>query len=230
MTSTEESSASNDVQSPDTAQNVDNADVDKILLKAKEDLSLEIEKNNLATSKAAVGDLTLNEQEYAYEEEIIRNPYVVKGWLRYAEYKRSAPPAQLNMIYERAVKQLPGSYKLWIAYLRLRKRQVRGRCITDDAFEDVNNTFERSLVFMFKMPRVWLEYLQFLMLQKKVIRLLVLFHKCNIKRCEPFEKFNCGHDQKVLAFSLNVSNFIHESFLAPIYFTLKKSNDELSFT
>ncbi|XP_063727991.1 pre-mRNA-splicing factor SYF1-like [Symsagittifera roscoffensis] len=115
-------------------------------------------------------ELTLSEQEYAYEEEIIRNPYVVKGWLRYAEFKRNAPQAKLNMVYERAVKQLPGSFKLWMAYLRLRKQQVRGRCVTDTVFEDVNNTFERSLVFMFKMPRVWLEYLKFLMDQKKVTR------------------------------------------------------------
>ena len=112
--------------------------------------------------------LDLTEQEYGYEEEIIRNPYVVKGWLRYAEFKRSAPPAKLNLIYERAVKQLPGSYKLWNAYLRLRKQQVRARCVTDSVFEDVNNAFERSLVFMFKMPRIWLEYLKFLMDQKKV--------------------------------------------------------------
>ena len=122
-------------------------------------------------------ELTLSEQEYAYEEEIIRNPYVVKGWLRYAEFKRSAAPAKLNMIYERAVKQLPGSFKLWMAYLRLRKQQVRGRCVTDTVYEDVNNTFERSLVFMFKMPRVWLEYLKFLMDQKKVVCLFSFLSK-----------------------------------------------------
>ena len=171
----EEASASSEIANCDseTVEQLapDNDDVDKILQKAKQDLSLEVESNFTSSKKSdtCVEDLTLSEQEYAYEEEIIRNPYVVKGWLRYAEYKRTAPPSQLNMIYERAVKQLPGSYKLWIAYLRLRKRQIRGRCITDEAYEDVNNTFERSLVFMFKMPRIWLEYLQFLMLQKKVI-------------------------------------------------------------
>ena len=43
------------------------------------------------------------------------------------------------------------SYKLWYNYLKLRRRQVKGKCITDPAFEEVNNAFERSLVFMHKV-------------------------------------------------------------------------------
>ena len=43
------------------------------------------------------------------------------------------------------------SYKLWYNYLKLRRSQVRGRCITDPAYEEVNNTFERSIVFMHKV-------------------------------------------------------------------------------
>lgn len=43
------------------------------------------------------------------------------------------------------------SYKLWYNYLKLRRKQVKGKCITDPAFEEVNNAFERSLVFMHKV-------------------------------------------------------------------------------
>jgi pre-mRNA-splicing factor SYF1 len=43
------------------------------------------------------------------------------------------------------------SYKLWYNYLKLRRRQVKGRCVTDPSYEDVNNAFERSLVFMHKV-------------------------------------------------------------------------------
>ena len=43
------------------------------------------------------------------------------------------------------------SYKLWYNYLRLRRRQVKGRCINDPAIEDVNNAHERALVFMHKV-------------------------------------------------------------------------------
>lgn len=45
-----------------------------------------------------------------YEEEIIRNPYSVKCWMRYLEHKQNAPKSVLNMIYERALKELPGRY------------------------------------------------------------------------------------------------------------------------
>lgn len=54
-------------------------------------------------------------------------------------------------IYERALRELPGSYKLWHAYLIERVMAVRGRNVTDNAFEAVNNTFERALVFMHKV-------------------------------------------------------------------------------
>lgn len=72
------------------------------------------------------------------------------------------------MIYERALKELPGSFKLWYNYLKLRRSQIRGRCITDPCYEDVNNCFERSLVFMHKMPRIWMDYCTFLTDQYKI--------------------------------------------------------------
>lgn len=50
------------------------------------------------------------------------------------------------------------SYKLWSQYLKHRVNQVKDRCITDPLFEVVNNAFERALVFMHKMPRIWIEY------------------------------------------------------------------------
>ena len=43
------------------------------------------------------------------------------------------------------------SYKLWYKYLKLRRKQVRQRCVTDPAYEEVNNAFERALVFMHKV-------------------------------------------------------------------------------
>ena len=70
------------------------------------------------------------------------------------------------MLYERALKVLPGSYKLWHAYLNERRRHVRYKSPTDAALEAVNNTYERALVFMHKMPVIWLEYLKFLMRQR----------------------------------------------------------------
>ena len=57
---------------------------------------------------------------------------------------------------------IAGSYKLWYRYLRLRRQQVRGRCVTDPLHDQVSNCFERALVFMHKMPRIWMDYCSYL--------------------------------------------------------------------
>ena len=43
------------------------------------------------------------------------------------------------------------SYKLWYNYLKLRRAQVKTKCIIDPAYEGVNSAFERALVFMHKV-------------------------------------------------------------------------------
>lgn len=52
--------------------------------------------------------LCQEDDDLPYEEEIIRNPYSVKCWMRYIEFKQNGPKSTLNMIYERALKELPG--------------------------------------------------------------------------------------------------------------------------
>lgn len=117
-----------------------------------------------------MADIFFEEEDLPYEEEILRNAYSVKCWLRYVQHKKAAPKNAVNQIYERALRQLPGSYKLWYNYLRQRRQQAKGRCLSDPMYDDVNNAFERALVFMHKMPRIWLDYTQFLMDQRKVTR------------------------------------------------------------
>lgn len=81
----------------------------------------------------------------AYEESILRDPYSLAHWLNYLEFKAdtsaqnaTAPTdntphaptptpststqtrAQRWIIFERAVRVLPGSYKLWMKYLKER--------------------------------------------------------------------------------------------------------------
>ena len=130
-------------------------------------------------SKKASQDLVLEDLDLPYEEEILHHPYSVKCWLRYVEHKThtGGKGRSLNIIYERALKELPGSYKLWYNYLRLRRIQVKGKCITDQAYEDANNAHERALVFMHKMPRIWLDYCQFLMDQKLITRTRRVFDR-----------------------------------------------------
>uniref|UniRef100_A0A2K5CTL8 Pre-mRNA-splicing factor SYF1 n=1 Tax=Aotus nancymaae TaxID=37293 RepID=A0A2K5CTL8_AOTNA len=113
-------------------------------------------------------DLAFEKEDLPYEEEIMRNQFSVKCWLRCIEFKQRSPKPRLNQLYEWALKLLPCSYKLWYRYLKARRAQVKHCCVTEPAYEDVNNCYERAFVFMHKMPRLWLDYCQFLMDQGRV--------------------------------------------------------------
>ncbi|KAG6535308.1 hypothetical protein ZIOFF_000273 [Zingiber officinale] len=124
----------------------------------------------VATPTGISLDLYPGEEDLPYEEEILRNPFGLKLWWRYLIARASSPFRRRAVIYERALKALPGSYKLWHAYLRERLEAVRGRPINDPAFDSLNNTFERALVTMHKMPRIWLMYLTSLSEQRLLTR------------------------------------------------------------
>lgn len=81
------------------------------------------------------------------------------------------------MVAERAIKQMPGSYKLWILYLRLLVDQCNDRCISDPQFGAVNSTFERALCFLQKMPVVWQLYVDFIARQKLILRFREVFER-----------------------------------------------------
>jgi pre-mRNA-splicing factor SYF1 len=112
--------------------------------------------------------LDITEEDVAYEEDVSNNRYVLKSWLRYLHMKKKAPPAVRNMIYERALSFLPGSYKLWRAYLMERKSQLTNLRIDDRAYDSLINTFDRALAHMHKYPRIWIEYLSFMTSQCKI--------------------------------------------------------------
>jgi pre-mRNA-splicing factor SYF1 len=78
------------------------------------------------------------------------------------------------MLYERALIELPGSYKIWKAYLQLRasvvvegsaesRTGIRTRKLppSDPEWALVQDCFERALVFMHKFPVIWIMYLDF---------------------------------------------------------------------
>ncbi|KAF9592180.1 hypothetical protein IFM89_012674 [Coptis chinensis] len=110
------------------------------------------------------------EHDLLYEEEILRNPFSLKLWWRYLIARTGSPFKKRGIIYERALKALPGSYKLWYAYLRERLQLVRNLPITHTQYDSLNNTFERALVTMHKMPRIWVMYLTSLTQQRVLTR------------------------------------------------------------
>ncbi|KAG2184774.1 hypothetical protein INT43_000687 [Umbelopsis isabellina] len=123
--------------------------------------------------------LLITDDDVPYEEEILRNPQTLRCWLRYIEHKKNGPKNQLFLVYERCLMQLPGSYKIWKRYLDLRRAQLNGLNPIDHAeqFEAVSECYERALVLLNKMPRIWLDYCTFLTKQPCITKTRRTFDK-----------------------------------------------------
>lgn len=104
----------------------------------------------------------------------MRNYMDPQAWFRYLEQKRGSPPETIYFIYERAIKSVPGSYKLWKAYLDERSTacfqglSLSGQTSSKADFDALNCLYESCLFYMSKMPRIWLDYISFLMRQRKI--------------------------------------------------------------
>jgi len=86
-----------------------------------------------------------------FSQEIARNPFSLKSWLRYLNAKTQAKPVKRYLIYERALKFLPGSYKLWWAYLQVgvvgqgreeEEKKVTGRGVLHYGDEGEDNVID----------------------------------------------------------------------------------------
>ena len=69
-------------------------------------------------------------------------------------------------------------------FCSLRLEGVKGQCMASVGVESVNNMFERCLVFMHRMPRVWLIYCKFLMDQHKITRTRKVLFSLTLKCLE----------------------------------------------
>ncbi|RPB29386.1 TPR-like protein [Terfezia boudieri ATCC MYA-4762] len=115
----------------------------------------------------------ISEDDAQFEQDILRDPYGMRPWLQYIEFKvKNGTIQEQVFVYERACKEFPRSYKLWKAYLDLRRKHVTGLnpARYEQEYDKVNDCFERALVLLNKMPRIWTDYLEFLMKQCKVTK------------------------------------------------------------
>ncbi|KAL8742494.1 MAG: hypothetical protein Q9190_005027 [Brigantiaea leucoxantha] len=109
--------------------------------------------------------------DIVYEQDVLRDPSNIRAWITYIDYKHQhGTLLEQAFVLERACACLPRSYKLWKMYLGLRVKHLRNRNPAIHAFEynKVNSLFERALILLNKMPRIWEMYLSFLMQQPLV--------------------------------------------------------------
>lgn len=90
-----------------------------------------------------------------YEDDVARNPYHLNSWVHYVQSKADSAALTRYKIYERAVRYLPRSYKLWYAYITDLMERLEKKNITDKRNELLINVFERALIHLHKMPLIW---------------------------------------------------------------------------
>ncbi|KAJ6184556.1 hypothetical protein N7519_005857 [Penicillium mononematosum] len=113
----------------------------------------------------------ITDQDIIYEQDLLRDATSVKPWLAYIEFKQqNGTLYEQAFVMERACKQLPRSYKLWKMYLEFRTEHLKGRnpTVYRAEYQKVNALFERALILLNKMPRIWEMYLSFLLQQPVV--------------------------------------------------------------
>ena len=123
-------------------------------------------------------------EAFAHEERVLRTPQDVEAWQAYLDATKhhrhhvkagggggdgdddddddDAWVKRRGMVYERAVRALPNSYKMWYFYLLERVEHARGFRCDDDEHARARAAFERALVTMHKMPKVWEAYIKYL--------------------------------------------------------------------
>lgn len=123
--------------------------------------------------------LSIPEEDIPYEQEILKHPGAIEPWLRYVEFQADRPILQQVFVFERACRLFGRSYKLWKAYLDLRVNHLKGFNSSkySQEYDKVNECFERALVLLNKMPRIWIDYLEFLLQQTYVTKTRLTFDK-----------------------------------------------------
>ena len=108
----------------------------------------------------------------------IQNPYNFKSWWDTLSSSKEAPFSIRKKIYQVSLHYLPGSYKLWYHYLKEEREYVKSNYnIPNKHYEEVNRIHEQALIYMMKMPIIWMNYIQFMMEQNSITKTKIIFNK-----------------------------------------------------
>ena len=206
---------------------------------------INIEKNNFDISN--IGQSFENESEILnkLQNDIseytnydnIQNPYNFKSWWDTLSSSKEAPFSIRKKIYQVSLHYLPGSYKLWFNYLKEEREYVKSNYnIPNKYYDEVNNLHEQALIYMMKMPIIWINYIQFLIEQNLITKTKLVFNKalqaipitqhkklwdiyipwveslsgCHKSKIEIFKryiKFNPDYKEKFINFLIGIKEF-----------------------
>ncbi|KAJ1798790.1 pre-mRNA-splicing factor syf1, partial [Coemansia sp. RSA 2598] len=109
--------------------------------------------------------MEITDEDLRFEEEVQRTPYKVTAWQRYLGHKQQGDFRTLAVLYERALQRVPFSYKLWKQYLDMRRQRLVGKnpLHWSEDYRKMELCYERALLYLRKMPRIWLDYCGFIM-------------------------------------------------------------------
>ncbi|KAJ6250743.1 pre-mRNA-splicing factor syf1 [Anaeramoeba flamelloides] len=109
-------------------------------------------------------------EDRVFEDNISNDPYKLKNWILYLQHKNDSAFDIRSYLFRRALNYLPRSYKLWNLFLIETRAETSGRRIDDEFYSYANGLHEKALVHMNKMPRIWEDYLQFLIKQRFITK------------------------------------------------------------
>ena len=222
--------------------------------KNNKDLQNNFDINNIGQSfineEEILNKLQNDISEYTNYDNI-QNPYNFKSWWDTLSSSKEAPFSIRKKIYQVSLHYLPGSYKLWYHYLKEEREYVKSNYnIPNKHYEEVNRIHEQALIYMMKMPIIWMNYIQFMMEQNSITKTKIIFNKalqaipitqhkklweiyipwvesligCHKSKIEIFKryiKFNPDYKEKFINFLIGI-----KEFNLAIYFIIEILNDE----
>ena len=220
----------------------------------KDNTNITIEKDSVNKKDLTnIFDISSIGQSFINEEEIlnklqrdiseytnydnIQNPYNFKSWWDTLSSSKEAPFSIRRKIYQVSLNYLPGSYKLWYNYLKEEREYVRANYnLPNKNYDRVNKIHEQALIYMMKMPIIWINYIQFMIEQNSIINTKKIFnialqvipitqhkrlwdiyipwveslvgcHKTKIEIFKRYIKFNPDYKEKFINYLIGVKEF-----------------------
>jgi pre-mRNA-splicing factor SYF1 len=112
--------------------------------------------------------------------EILQNQFNLISWWNHIHSFSDNDYVTRFQHYEKALTLLPRSYKLWFAYLLERSAHLSILIIpgNDKKYDLLFHTFERSLIYLSQMPRLWIDYATVLLKCGRFSRFRSVFDRC----------------------------------------------------